>query len=86
MRGLGSQTCWEVVVLAAWMLRCFVIVEMRKQVAPGTYSLHYEVFDCFSLSRTKVVSCLFWVVERELVLSSLILSTFQMAKPWMKWF
>lgn len=38
-------------------------------LAPGTYSLHYEVFGCFSLLEKNVVSCLLWVVKRELVLS-----------------
>lgn len=30
VRAMGSKTCWEVVALAAWMLRCFVTVEMRS--------------------------------------------------------
>lgn len=89
VRGLGSQTCWEVVTPAAWMLRCFMTVEMRKQVscllAPAVFITKSLIV---SLCPRQMWFPVFsgWLSVSWFSLFSLIPSTFQMAKPWIKWF
>lgn len=89
VRALGSKTCREVVALAAWMLRCFVTVEMRKQVswllAPTVFIMKSLVVSLCWRQMWFPVFC-GWLSVSWFSLCSLIPSTFQMAKPWMKWF